>query len=889
VERIRRVTVLAALPLLAAGLTGMAPPPTSGTVPGKGVDIEISALSSRPDMVTGGDALVRVDAPRGIPPGQLTVRVNGLDVSDDFVAEPDDRSLTGLVTGLEDGPNRVTAGVAGSREFVELTLVNHPITGPLFSGPHQEPFICDTNSFELVVDPGPGPGGLIPSADAYVRAGSFADDNFGDDDMLIKIASPNTTREIFMTFDLTEADLEIGEGERATLFMYSRTTGATVPIDIRQVIDPDWDENTVTWNTRPVPDDHVWASFARTSDGWHDVDITDLVEHAVAEGVEELGLAMQASAVTDPAARFASKESPGLEPRLVIGPPPTGGTLGPPLDENCSVETRVDYMYRTTGGAFIALPSGTTRPADLAWTTTSTGAEVPYIVRVETGTINRGIYEIAMLHDPEAGGADPWNRPDGWNERLIYKFGGGCSSGYYVQGRATDGVADHGMLQQGYAVASSSLNVFGNNCNDLLASETMAMVKERFIEAYGPPAFTLGWGSSGGSYQSHQISDNYPGLLDGILVNSSFPDVGFATTPTVTDAGLLNRYFNQVVPGRFSAEQQRQISGFGSVGSLTLPITRINPSSGCKSWLPVAQRYHPVNNPEGARCDLFSATKNVYGVDAETGLPKRPLDNVGVQYGLAALEDGVITVDEFLDLNEAIGGYDIDANFVPERTVADLDATAAAYRSGRLLNGGGGLGDVPIVDVRRYYDERPAGDVHHRFHGFSTRERLLKANGTFDNQVMLVSAAGGFNSADWLVRPALAELDAWVTAILDDTDPAAAPIEKIRRNKPGWLEDSCWVNGDQERVIEPQLPDITGSACADAFPVWPSPRMVAGGPLASDIVKCELTPFDTGDYAAEFTAEQRARAENDVFPDGVCDWSQPGIEQQGLAGTWQRF
>src|SRR5690606_29387629 len=55
-----------------------------------------------------------------------------------------------------------------------------------------------------------------------------------------------------------------------------------------------------------------------------------------------------------------------------------GGVLGPPLDEDCSAETRVDYVYRTTDGELLPLPDGVTRPADLAWTTTSTGARVPY-------------------------------------------------------------------------------------------------------------------------------------------------------------------------------------------------------------------------------------------------------------------------------------------------------------------------------------------------------------------------------------------------------------------------------------------------------------------------------------------------------------------------------
>ena len=122
------------------------------------------------------------------------------------------------------------------------------------------------------------------------------------------------------------------------------------------------------------------------------------------------------------------------------------------------------------------------------------------------------------------------------------------------------------MLSSGYALASSSLNVFGNNCNDLTASETMAMVKERFIEAYGPPAHTQGWGCSGGSYAQHQIGDNYPGLLEGIIPGCSFPEVGFATINFITDAWLLDDYFTarQAAMG-WSDEQKRRVTGFHGV------------------------------------------------------------------------------------------------------------------------------------------------------------------------------------------------------------------------------------------------------------------------------------------------------------------------------------
>lgn len=110
-----------------------------------------------------------------------------------------------------------------------------------------------------------------------------------------------------------------------------------------------------------------------------------------------------------------------------------GGTAGPPLDAYCSIATRIDYVYKSTaGGNFKPLPDRRALPSDVAITTTSLGAIVPFIVRVETGTINRAVYEIAMLHNPATDPApDFLSRPSGWNGRLIYTFGGGCAGGWY--------------------------------------------------------------------------------------------------------------------------------------------------------------------------------------------------------------------------------------------------------------------------------------------------------------------------------------------------------------------------------------------------------------------------------------------------------------------------
>ena len=128
---------------------------------------------------------------------------------------------------------------------------------------------------------------------------------------------------------------------------------------------------------------------------------------------------------------------------------------------------------------------------------------MPYIVRVETGVIDRAVYELAALYD----GADPSPvRPEtGWNGRLVYTFGGGCNGGYH-QGADTGGVLNDLFLSQGYAVASSTLNVLDNNCSPIISAEAAMMVKEHFIETYGP----VGTRSAGAAPAARSSSTTSP-------------------------------------------------------------------------------------------------------------------------------------------------------------------------------------------------------------------------------------------------------------------------------------------------------------------------------------------------------------------------------------------
>jgi len=192
----------------------------------------------------------------------------------------------------------------------------------------------------------------------------------------------------------------------------------------------------------------------------------------------------------------------------------------------------------------------------------------------------------------------------------------------------------------------------------------------------------------------------------------SFPDLEFGTAVMVSDARLLANYFDKLAgPVAFTSEQQRQVAGLGQLA--TLKTNGLNPGRitvGEYCSVPEAQRYDAVKNPTGARCSIYDHAVNVWGRDPKTGFARRPLDNVGIQYGLKLLNAGVISVDQFLDLNEKVGGFDIDANILPPggaRTVADLDA--ARERVGRIqLVAPGRAGCLLLSDPLRVLVARPA-------------------------------------------------------------------------------------------------------------------------------------------------------------------------------------
>ena len=203
--------------------------------------IQLRAVSTKPWLVTGGDLLVEVIIDESLSRAQLSMSLDGSDISDQF-RETAATTLQALMTDIPEGDSTLLVEHRGAQLSESLNLTNYPSIGPIISGPHEQPYFCQTEQFVTVA----------------------------------------------------------------------------------------------------------------------------------------------------------------------------GDTLGSALDSNCSIPTRVDYVYWSIlDEVFKPLPldAETLPPEDMGLITIMGQVIEPYIVRVETGTVNRAVYEIAMLHNPLNGSRflNPWN------------------------------------------------------------------------------------------------------------------------------------------------------------------------------------------------------------------------------------------------------------------------------------------------------------------------------------------------------------------------------------------------------------------------------------------------------------------------------------------------
>ena len=463
---------------------------------------------------------------------------------------------------------------------------------------------------------------------------------------------------------------------------------------------------------------------------------------------------------------------------------------------NCSVTTRVDYIYYSTAADnFKPLEDLSNVPDDVEQLTIN-GETVNFVVRLERGTINRFVYSIAML----APFAESLDKPkhlnnSAWNRKLVYSFQGGVGighfQGYFDMGKRY--ALHYEALKRGYAVAYSTGNRTGTHYNLTLMEETALMVKGHFEAVYGHPKYTIGIGGSGGAIQQYVLGQNNRHIIDAALPQLSYPDM-ITQTIHLSDCELLERYFDMEYTLDSSSRwgdwlQRSLIEGMVTNNMAFVEPWSLSPyapkpgSSECiNGWRELIQG---IVNPKFTAPEYYAALQlyryppevianikwthwddlgNIYPKDAN-GYAYNTIDNAGVQYGLRALVNGEISKQEFLDINSCIGGWKQPPYMVlggypwnPDAPITTFDPWNQVNMNLSLLCKFGdpaprtegnisamnaaynakqvftGDIDIPIIDMRWYLE--PVLNMHHSQGSFAARARMQEEQGQAKNQVI---------------------------------------------------------------------------------------------------------------------------------------------------------
>jgi hypothetical protein len=529
-----------------------------------------------------------------------------------------------------------------------------------------------------------------------------------------------------------------------------------------------------------------------------------------------------------------------------------------------------------------------------------------------------------MLDSDPAPDSSP--RAEDWNGRLLYHFQGGVAIGHTQGSPSTSRMLYDNALKLGYGVIYSTGTKTGTHYDLELGGETALMTKERFIEQYGVPFYTVSVGGSGGGIQQYIYGQNYgTRLIDAAIAQYSYPDM-VTQTIHIGDCEPLEFYMDAVNPAGWSTWSNRTwLIGLNAEDDIPNPYTGgigtdecveswrglsplvLNPNYGYESGI---ETITPISDVLSIQWTHWEDAVNIYGRDTN-GFGRSTWDNVGVQYGLQAMVDGNITPAEFLTLNAFIGGWVDQSEMMQEtcpyfpspgcftgtsvpdqwdpwsvrnmvlsdgftpapRTEGSIEAMNAAYEKGHVFVGDI---DIPVIDWRNYLEQEL--DMHNTHQSFASRQRMRNFDGDDSNQVIWFTDARGVSGRFDQTPEALAVMDEWMKNIRQH------PNRSVAKNKPALAVDRCFDSyGDEiaggEDVWNGILDDQPDGACTQAFPLYSTSRIVAGGPIEGGIFKCALQSIDAalakGVYGPwQPTPEEYAMLQA-IFPQGVCDYTQP--------------
>ncbi len=151
------------------------------------------------------------------------------------------------------------------------------------------------------------------AGDAFVRNGSYKEDNYGTSSTLyLKKSSQGYERRGHMTFSLSGIDPRRVRSATLRLYAAGAEDGARVTL---LETDGSWDESTITWENRPEDGDVVDSPKNVTSSQWVEWDVSNDVSSRLSQNDTQIGFSLVPLAES---CSFKSRESSSDAPELVV-------------------------------------------------------------------------------------------------------------------------------------------------------------------------------------------------------------------------------------------------------------------------------------------------------------------------------------------------------------------------------------------------------------------------------------------------------------------------------------------------------------------------------------------------------------------------------------------
>lgn len=167
----------------------------------------------------------------------------------------------------------------------------------------------------------PGQVALVPTADAYVRNGTYATQNFGSaTDLVIKsTTAANLGRNAYLKFDVST----IASLTSAKLRLYGQLSDAiteNLTLTAYQAANTTWVEGSINWNNQPETATAALATVVvpDNTPRWYELDLTDFVQAQRAAGQNVISIELKGPLNSTSYIGFASSNASANVPELVV-------------------------------------------------------------------------------------------------------------------------------------------------------------------------------------------------------------------------------------------------------------------------------------------------------------------------------------------------------------------------------------------------------------------------------------------------------------------------------------------------------------------------------------------------------------------------------------------